>query len=173
MRKWIKITIITGAVICCLITLLVGLGLWLCFKFDLHTGYIRRNPTKRIAYLERVCDINFPERIKEVRTATAWLDGWDPGYTGYLIKFRIEPNSLESLVKMENLRAYEPDADERIGGFPTLPKWFTKPIRKGKMGDIDVSFTEDKVDGYIHIYVDTLDEESFIVYMHGGLPPWW
>ena len=171
MRKWAKITIKIGWVIFCLITLIVGLVLWLCFKFDLHTGYIRRNPTKRIAYLERVCDINFPECIKEVQIATSWL-GWDAWYTTYLIKFRIEPNSLESLVKTESLRTYEPDSDERFRGLPHLPKWFIKPIRVGKMGDIHVSFTKEAASAKVNIYVDTSKEKSFIVYMYGTLPPW-
>jgi hypothetical protein len=172
MRKWAKITIKIGAVICCLIALFVGLGLWLCYRFDLHTGYVRRNPKKRIAYLEKVCDIDFPEGIKEVKIATAWLTSWDPSYTGYLIQFRIEPNLLESLVKLENLQPYSRENDDRSTQIPG-PKWFTKPIRKGKMGKMNVRFIEDKVGAHIDIYVDTSDKESCIVYMCGGLPPYW
>jgi hypothetical protein len=109
--------------------------------------------------------------MKEVQIATSWL-GWDAWWTTYLVKFRIDPNSLESFVKLRNLKPYDRDSDERGTDILPHPKWFTKPIRKGKMGEIDVDFIEAKEDGGIYIYVDTSDENSFIVYMYGSLPPW-
>lgn len=159
--KWTKITIIIGGVLVILIMIAVGL--------DLHTGCIRRNPKKVIAHWERVFENDFPDDIQNVKAATTWL-GWDNGHTGYIIKFRIEPNSLNSFVKFRNLKQYIREDDERHREIIPLPKWFTRPIKKGKMGKVSLSAPKHHASYSFDIYIDTSDEKIFVVYMVGEMP---
>lgn len=168
MRKWAEKSIWIRRIIC-LTILLACLGTYCCYKLDLHTGFIRRDPKKIIARLEGAFVVDLPEKFKDARAATAWL-GWDNGYTGYIIKFRIEPNALQSFVKLENLNPYDRDADERDKNIIPMPKWYTQPIQRGKMGTIELSSPKYKVDCSADIYIDTSDEKNFIVYM-GGVTP--
>ena len=159
--KWAKITIIIGGVLVILIMIAVGL--------DIHTGCIRRNPKKVIAHWERVFETDFPDDIQNVKAATAWL-GWDNGHTAYIIKFRIEPNSLNSFVTLRNLKTYNRENDERNREIIPFPKWFTRPIQKGKMGKVSLSAPKHHASYSFYIHIDTSDEKSFIVYMGGVYP---
>lgn len=163
--KWLKITIwIVGFV--CLTTLLAFLGAYWIYQSG---GYIRRNPKKIIAHWERVFETDFPDDIQDVKTATAFL-GWDNGHTSYIMKFIIDPNSLKNFVKLEKLKPYNHDSDERDTDILPRPKWYTQPIQRGKIGEVSLSAPKYHASYSANILIDTSNENSFVVYMGGEMP---
>jgi hypothetical protein len=129
-------------------------------------GYVERNPKKIIAHLEKILEVDFPEDIKETKAATTWI-GWDPPGS-YIIKFRVDPNVLESLIKIERLRRYKPSEDERGEDILPPPKWYIEPIQEGKMGTLTLHSPRGKFECDAEIYIDTSEEKSFVVYIRGG-----
>ncbi len=144
-----------------LIMLVLSLGVYLFVKLELHTGYIRRNPKKTIAHLERIFEIDFPDDIQDVKAAKAFLE-WDNWRT-YIIKFKVDPNTLDSFINIERLSRYDPNEDERSEDIFPPTKWYSEPIQKGRMGTIDLDSR--RGGGYdAYVYIDTSDEKSFVVY---------
>jgi hypothetical protein len=160
--KWAKRTIWIGGFVS-LMVLIVVLGAYWIVKSG---GYIRRNPKKVIARMERIFEIDFPDDIKDLRASTSWME-WD-NWTTYIIKFRVEPKALDAFIKIEHLSNYEPNDDERAEDILPPPKWYSEPIQKGRMGTLTLDCPRDNATYEAEIYVDTSDEKNFVVYIQGS-----
>lgn len=161
--KRAKIAIWIGGFVV-LLALLAFLGAYWIYQSG---GYIRRNPKKVIARIEKIFEIDFPDEIKDVRTATTWME-WD-NWTTYIIKFRVEPKSLNTLIKIEHLSPYDPNDDERMKSLDLpMPKWYAQPIQQGNVGTLTLRSPRGHVSHEACVYVDTSDDKTFVVYIHGS-----
>jgi len=165
--KWAKITIGIGGYLV-LAVLLVVLGAYWIVELG---GYIERNPKKMIAHLERTFVIDFPEEIKEVKAAKTPVS-WD-GAVGFMVKFTADPNAVDRFLKSfrQNieLHRFNPELDTRGTAVIPEPGWFAEPIRYGKEASpILVSRDYGKASSHLSVYIDTTNQESFVVYIHGG-----
>ena len=132
--------------------------------------YIERAPERILTHLEKTFVIDFPKCIREVKAAKT-LGSWD-GAVGFMIKFAADPNTvdrfLNSFQEEVNLSQYRVDDDIRDILKPA-PKWFSESITQGKRSGFGlVSRDYGKAGSDLYVYIDTTNQESFVVYIHGG-----
>lgn len=130
--------------------------------------YVGCDPKKLLPNLESLFHISFPREVIEVKAAKTAIA--IEGVIPFLVKFRAQPNVVDRFWRSftdEGLpifwESYEPEIDIRGSHSWRPPRWFTKPIRQGKVG----MYKSGK--GTIMIYVDTTDEKNFVVYLKGLL----
>ena len=149
----------------------VALILFLGLPFYLTDGYIERDPEHMVSHLEKTFVIDFPEQIGEVRAAKTPVS-WD-GAVGFMVKFVAEPNSVDKFLKSfeqkVELYPYIPDRDIRGTFVVHEPGWFTEAIKRGKMASPSLVRRDyGKASSDLSVYIDTTNEKSFVVYIHGG-----
>jgi hypothetical protein len=174
MRKRLKIIIVTIAIclgsLCILFVAGVALMFLLGLPFYLTGVYFECDPERMVSHLEKTFVIDFPEQqIKEVRAAKSF--GWDHS-VGFKIKFVADPNAvdrfLKSFPKEVNLYQYRREDDIRDTSTYT-PKWFSEPITQGKEASpIFRSRDFGKAYSHLSLYIDTTNEQSFVVYIRGS-----
>jgi len=174
MRKRRKQIIVAIAIVLGSLSILVVAGLvlilFLDLPFYLTNGYIEREPERMVSHLEKTFVIDFPERIRELKTAKTPVS-WD-GAVGFMVKFAADPNTVDRFLKSfqqeVNLHPYTREDDSRDILKPA-PKWFSEPIKQGK--EARPSFRSrdyGKAGSDLSVYIDTTNEKSFVVYIHGG-----
>lgn len=153
----------------------IGLGLfWLGsavgrgYQLGAYQQRHRECDSERLlACLEPVLGFDFPENIRDVKTAkTKSIDG----SILFIVKFTAEPNTVEQFLKSFpktiqtfKLVSYDAAQDERkICGTWPPPEWFTKQIQRGKQGRYSKDY------GKLKIYIDTTNDKNSVVYMHGS-----
>jgi len=173
MRKRRKQIIVAIAIVLGCLSILVVAGVALMFLLGLPfylTGvYFECNPERMVSHLEKTFVMDFPEGITEVRAAKSF--GWDDSI-GFMVKFADDPNSvdrfLKSFPKEVSLYQYRREGDIRNSRTYT-PKWFSQPITQGKEASpILRSRDYGKASSHLSVYIDTTNEKSFVVYIHGG-----
>jgi hypothetical protein len=164
----VAIAIVLGS-LSILIVAGVALMFLLGLPFYLTGVYFECNPERMVSHLEKTFVIDFPDGITEIRTAKSF--GWDDSI-GFMVKFVAEPNSvdrfLNSFQEEVNLSQYRVEDDIR-NARTYVPKWFSEPIIQGK--ETRPSFRSrdyGKASSHLSVYIDTTNEKSFVVYIHGG-----
>ena len=174
MRKRLKLIIVAIAIglgsLCILVMAGVVLILFLDLPFFIGDMYIERAPERMLNHLEKTFVIDFPEDITEVKAAKT-PGSWD-GAIGFMVKFAADPNTVNRFFKSfqqeVNLHPYTREDDSRDILKPA-PKWFLEPIKQGKeAGPSLVSRDYGKASSHLSVYVDTTNQENFVVYIHGG-----
>jgi hypothetical protein len=155
----------------------MGLGLW-WFASALKEGYRKREYAERyiecdykefINNLEDAFGFDFPEDIRNTKTAkTVPMENT----TLFIVKFSGYPSTVNEFLKSFpetyllrlKLMPYSLEDDERItpGRWPP-PEWFTEGIQQGKRGRYSCA------DATLRIYIDSSDDDNFIVYIHGAI----
>ena len=173
MRKRSKQIIVLIAIVLGSLSILVVACVALMFilglPFYLTGVYFECNSERMVSHLEKTFVIDFPEVITEVRTAKS--SGWDDSI-GFMVKFVAEPNSVDRFLKSfqeeVNLSQYRVEDDIRDAS-TYVPKWFSEPITEGKRARPGlVSRDYGKAGSDLSVYIDTTNQESFVVYIHGG-----
>jgi hypothetical protein len=156
--------------------LVIVLVIWLLISFankflrDLYYEYryIECKPEELLPDLERIFDVNFPEGIREVRTAkTRGL--WDSTDSAFIVKFSAPPDItnkfVESFPEKVTLGSYEAESDFRNNRQLSTPQWFIESIKKGNEGSVYASNKD------IDLYIDTSNKKNFVVYLRGYYEP--
>jgi len=128
--------------------------------------YVKCDSEKLLDELERTFDIEFPSNIKDLKTAKTSRHGLDASIS-FIAKFTAKPETVDNFLASfkggVNFDVpYDQDDDLRGAYAWTPPMWFTVPIRKGRRVRLNASTAP-------HIYIDTTDEENYIVYLRGSL----
>ena len=175
MRKRRKQIIVAIAIVLGSLSILVVAGValisFLGLPFYLTNGYIGRDPERMVSHLEKTFVIDFPENIMEIRAAKTPVS-WD-GAVGFMVKFTADPNTvdrfLNSFPQEVELSQYRREDDIRGTSVVHEPKWFSQPITQGKEASpILCSRVYGKASSHLSVYIDTTNEKSFLVYIHGG-----
>lgn len=174
-RKWIKRLIVCFVI---LLTILLTVFLYcLLSAREYFNGLAYKYRYRECAAeellpdLERVFDVNFPEVIKEIKTAKT-PGSWDSNTSNFIVKFCAEPDTVNTF-----LRSFPEDRLHKVKLYPYAsefdrrnssstrppPEWFTEPITKGEMGGYRLAGPK------LKIYIDTSDETNYVVYLHGFL----
>jgi hypothetical protein len=174
-RKMVKILAIAVTVLACVAV--VGMSVLACLKVLSRVGDPRRSYAQRhikcdpevlARSLERVFAIDLPENVDEPKAAKMNLT--IGGDIHFLLKFSADSNDTDSFVETlaktsQNSSidwlVYREETDGR--GYHTwpLPRWFTKPIDDGKVGDYSLG------DRSMTIYLDTGHKEDVVIYIKG------
>lgn len=117
-------------------------------------------PAVLLPDLERQRKIDFPEGIKEVKTArTAGKRDVPVTTSAFNVRFSADPNTVDTFLKSFRteitLMPYERNSDTRHSSGLRTPEWFTEPITKGKQHSS------------IGIYIDISNDKNFVVYFMG------
>ena len=117
--------------------------------------------------LEKTFKVVFSEDIENFKaTKSPPRDG----SVRYILKFNSTPyiveKFLESFPKTRRSGRFKPyisdeDRRHRPGTWPP-PDWFTMPIYKGKVGRYGTAL------GSMDIYIDTTENEKYIIYLYGS-----
>jgi len=106
----------------------------------------------------------------EIRAAKTPVS-WD-GAVGFMIKFAADPNTVDRFLKsfQEDVELYPYTHENDIRDIlKPAPKWFSESITKGKTAGFGlVSRDYGKASSNLYVYIDTTNQESFVVYIHGG-----
>jgi len=155
-------------IIVLVILLLIGWAWWghvgMDRIFDKPFRYRECKPEKLLPELESCFDINFPEEIEQIQTSHT-PGGWDSSVSEFIVRFSANPNTVEALLDTfppkTKIDVYTPVDDDRSVGAAGLrtPDWFLKPIEKGKIAHTP--------SGQPEVYIDTINKDTFIVYIHG------
>ena len=156
-----------------LVTLvIVGVSFIFFFSLPFFVGdiYIECAPERIMTYLEKTFVIDFPECIREVKAAKT-LGSWD-GAVGFMIKFVADPNTVDRFLKsfQEDVELYPYTRENDIRDIlKPMHSWSMVPIKQGKSA-IPGLFSRDygKAGSDLYVYIDTTNQESFVVYVHGG-----
>jgi hypothetical protein len=173
MRKWTKLSIIIP-----LALLLTAIGLYVSLGVLVGLGYrmseYERRPVECVSkelmvVLEKAFGLSFPYGITEIKTAkTAPREG----VVLFFIKFDAEPITVDAFVRSfpgeRHFREYKSSEDRRAKMLLFVPKWFTEPIRVGKMDDGPIIQNHNDWG----MYIDTTDENKYIVYWSGYYALW-
>jgi hypothetical protein len=173
MRKWIKRTFIIPIAI-----ILISLCLWAGFKvlgcFNYYFGkylipsrgkYYWCDPKELIMDIEDNFGHKFPNGIMEIKAAKTLQR---EGTISFLIRFTAEPNVVDAFFNSfpgEVVFNEYTSSDDMRTNFSSVPAWFKKPIRKGKMG-YKLSTINPNI-GNSFIYIDTANEKRYVVYWIG------
>ncbi len=174
MRKWQKR--ITVLVVLLLFVLMMSIAafIWLGVAVgrgyearDYQTRHVECDPGELLPVLEKLFDVNFPQGLRDVKAAKS-LEPFD-GVIFFIVKFTADPDTVNGFFKTfpKKIRftPYDAEYDGRIrsGTWPP-PAWFTKPIQKGMKARHYI--------GHLHgstvIYIDSTDEQNYVVYLHGS-----
>jgi len=174
MRKRRKQLIVLMAIVLGSLSVLVVAGAAFIFfyilPFFVGDIYIERAPERFLTYLEKTFVIDFPEGITEVKVAKT-SGSWD-GAVGFMIKFTADPNTVDRFLKsfQEDVELYPyTREDDSRNILKPAPKWFSEPITEGKRARLGlVSREYGKAGSDLSAYIDIKNEESFVVYIHGG-----
>ena len=129
--------------------------------------HIECDPAQLTASLEDIFGFDFPKDIQDINSAkTVPISD----AVLFIVRFTADPNKVEQLLKSFpeaipefRLEPYDVRVDRRkTCGYWLSPEWFTQSIQQGKQGDYSAGF------GRLEIYIDSTDDENFIVYMHGS-----
>jgi hypothetical protein len=155
-----------------LVVAVIGTGVFVRF----YLGYTSRfyqercvecNSQEVIQSLEKVFGIKFPVGVTDINTAKSIpIDG----AIHSIVRFRAKPiiveKFFESFHKQPQFELYGMDGDRRNSDLSPVPNWFDTPIQDGNIG----IYTSANYKGYMEIYIDTSDEETFIVYLKSLYP---
>lgn len=174
MRKRRKQIIVLIAIVLGSLSILVIAGaVFISFyllPFFVGDIYIERAPERFLAHLEKTFVIDFPEGIREVKVAKT-SGSWD-GAVGFMIKFNADPNTVDRFLKsfQEDVELYPYTIEDDIRDIlKPAPKWFSDSITQGKRAGFGlVSREYGKAGSVLYVYIDTTNQESLVVYIHGG-----
>ena len=162
-----------GLSIIAIAILVMAIMLVLFFKYTGFIGtdfYVMCNPEKVITPLERTFILDFPDDMKDAKAAIG--HSWD-NWSMYIIKFEAETRIAEVfLVSVGDVKPYNQSWDERGLNTYKSPalRWFTQPIRRGKMGRCSAG---PKCGFDACVYVDSSQAKNHFVYLmsfgHGSL----
>jgi len=120
-------------------------------------------PATLLPDLEKQLEMKFPTKITEVKAARTAGSRDHPTESDFLVKFFAEPNTVDKFLKSFSIKItpvkYDRSSDKRKIFGARTPQWFTDPITKGK----EWSWTS-----WRNIYIDTTDENNFVVYFMGS-----
>ena len=163
--RWRKIIILVFAILVMLSILTIKLPKLFVQWYDSGT-YTECNPAKMVRYLEKRYVIKFPENMREVKAAKSGLS-WD-SYSFFIIKFTDESSDVRKFVGNATLYPYDSTTDDRSAPYKSVPEWWTSPINKGETANMSVEGNYNKKLGsHIDVYIDTLDEKNYVVYLSG------
>ena len=141
---------------------------WLSFQMRFwQERYIECNPESLLQKLEKKFGIDFPVGIKQIKTAKTLIINEES--VRFIVKFAADPNTVDRFLASfpkealgVDLEPYAVEFDGRCSITSPLPRWFKEPIRQGKWGYYGFGY------GDQHIYIDTTNRKSFIVYVYGS-----
>lgn len=154
-------------------TLLCALAMvWLFFlplPFGIHYYRCKEcDPNELIPILEWVYGANFPADIREPKIAKT--SALDRDVILFVAKFSADPNSVESFLDSFPIKSdpspYKCGWDKKDAGCLFTPRWFRKPIKQGQRHHLRT--VREPVRNTGHIYTDTTDKASTIVYFEGA-----
>jgi hypothetical protein len=155
----------------------VGMGVLACLRVLSRVGDPRRSYAQRYVEcdpgllaraLERVFTVDLPENVEELKGAKMNLTIGSEIH--FLLKFRADSNDTDSFIETLTKasqnpsiiwRVYKEKTDRRGHHTWPVPRWFTKPIDKGKK--VGYSFGN----GSMTIYLDTGCKEGVVIYIKG------
>lgn len=145
-----------------------ALGKLLLRWYNPQTFYVYK-PEKMIVYLEKRYTIDIPNSAREIKAAKTG-QSWDR-VSEFILKFTAKTSEVNKFLETAVgtvLDPYNSRQDDRFDPYKSAPQWWTKPIKKGKMGRIYVedTFVKD-MRSTIYVYIDNLDEENNVVYIQG------
>ena len=146
--------------------LFIGLFYLSSLVEEYQNRYIECTPEKVLPVVERAFYIDFPEGIRQVRTAKR-KSGRIP--IDFIIKFAGDPKTIERFLKSfpeeVKFELYSEELDQRISCMKWfMPKWFRDPIKAGK---IKTNILVGPKKNLQQIYIDTTNKDNFAVYIQG------
>ena len=177
MRRKTKILII---IVLPLGILLTAVGSYVFVGVGVGMGYRAREyqfrplecfDTELMAVLERAFGVSFPDGITEIKTAKATI-ATEGGDICFAMKFTAPPSVVDAFIRSipwtSRFKEYNLSEDRRGKLNLFVPKWFTEPIRVGKMDD------ERIVSNHIDwgMCIDTSDDKNYVVYWGGYYALW-